>query len=79
MYYIKNEDYEYIKNKYHDSSKPWKNDSNRFICNEGLFDEKTGFYSCTVPVSEQYVIAEFINNGDFQRHIKVRQVLPVIP
>ena len=42
MYYIKNEDYEYIKNKYHDSSKPWKNDSNRFICNEGLFDEKTG-------------------------------------
>lgn len=34
-----------------------------------LFEEKTGFYSCTVPVFEQYVIAEFINNGDFQRHI----------
>ncbi len=33
------------------------------------FEEKTGFYSCTVPVFEQYVLAEFINNGDFERHI----------
>ncbi len=33
------------------------------------FLEKIGFYSCTVPVFEQYVLAEFINNGDFERHI----------
>ncbi|MBQ4528277.1 MAG: PLP-dependent aminotransferase family protein [Clostridia bacterium] len=33
------------------------------------FNEKLGFYSCTVPVFEQYVLAEFINNGDFERHI----------
>ena len=34
-----------------------------------LFDEKLGFYSCTVPVFEQYVLAELINNGDFERNI----------
>lgn len=34
-----------------------------------LFDEKLGFYSCTVPVFEQYVLAELLNNGDFERHI----------
>lgn len=33
------------------------------------FTEKIGFYSCSVPVFEQYVLAEFINNGDFERHI----------
>ncbi len=33
------------------------------------FSEKMGFYSCTVPVFEQFVLAEFINNGDFERHI----------
>ncbi|MBQ4054717.1 MAG: PLP-dependent aminotransferase family protein [Clostridia bacterium] len=33
------------------------------------FESKLGFYSCTVPVFEQYVIAELINNGDFERHI----------
>lgn len=33
------------------------------------FQNKLGFYSCTVPVFEQYVIAELINNGDFERHI----------
>lgn len=35
----------------------------------GRFEEKLGFYSCTVPVFEQYVLAELINNGDFERHI----------
>ncbi len=44
-----------------------------------FFDEM-GFYSCTVPIFEQYVLAEFINNGDFERHInrtrrKLRQAL----
>ena len=33
------------------------------------FETKLGFYSCTVPVFEQYVLAELINNGDFERHI----------
>jgi len=33
------------------------------------FEGKVGFYSCTVPVFEQYVLAELINNGDFERHI----------
>lgn len=33
------------------------------------FDTKLGFYSCTVPTFMQYVVAELINNGDFERHI----------
>ena len=33
------------------------------------FDEKLGFYSCTVPTFEQYVLTELINSGDFERHI----------
>ena len=33
------------------------------------FAEKLGFYSCTVPVFEQYVLAELITSGDFERHI----------
>ena len=33
------------------------------------FGHKLGFYSCTVPVFEQYVLAELINNGDFERNI----------
>lgn len=34
-----------------------------------LFDNKLGFYSCTVPTFIQYVLTEIINNGDFERHI----------
>ena len=34
-----------------------------------LFNKKLGFYSCTVPTYIQYVIAELIANGDFERHI----------
>lgn len=33
------------------------------------FNDKLGFYSCTVPTFEQLVLAELINNGDFERHI----------
>ena len=39
---------------------------------EGLqeeFRQKVGFYSCTVPVFDQYVLSEFIRSGDFERHI----------
>ena len=35
----------------------------------GVFEEKLGFYSCTVPTFEQYVIARLLQNGDFERHI----------
>ena len=40
----------------------------------GDFDERLGFYSCTVPTFEQHVVARLIANGDFERHInKVRR------
>ena len=35
-----------------------------------LFAERVGFYSCTVPVFEQYVLSELIDNGDYERHIR---------
>ena len=34
-----------------------------------LYEEKMGFVSCTVPVFEQYLLAELIGSGDFERHI----------
>jgi GntR family transcriptional regulator/MocR family aminotransferase len=33
------------------------------------YEEKAGFYSCTVPAFIQYVLTELINSGDFERHI----------
>jgi GntR family transcriptional regulator/MocR family aminotransferase len=33
------------------------------------FEEKVGFYSCTVPVFEQYVLAELLSDGSFERHV----------
>ena len=33
------------------------------------FEERLGFYSCTVPTYIQIVLAELIANGDFERHI----------
>lgn len=33
------------------------------------FEERLGFYSCTVPTYIQFVLAELIFNGDFERHI----------
>ena len=49
-----------------------------------IFAERLGFYSCTVPLFEQYVLAELLNNGDFERHInrvrrKLRQELEKMP
>ena len=39
------------------------------------FNRKLGFYSCTVPIFEQYVLAEILKNGDFERHInRVRRI-----
>ena len=34
-----------------------------------LYEEKLGFYSCTVSVFEQYVLTELINSGEFERNI----------
>ncbi len=34
-----------------------------------LYEEHLGFYSCTVPTFEQYLLAELLRNGDFERHI----------
>ncbi len=33
------------------------------------YEQKLGFYSCTVPTYMQFVLAELIKNGDFERHI----------
>ena len=45
-------------------------------CLVSEFEEKLGFYSCTVPTFEQFVLAELINSGDFERHInRVRRSL----
>lgn len=33
------------------------------------FQQKLGFFSCTVPTFEQFVLAELLNSGDFERHI----------
>ncbi|MBR1822503.1 MAG: PLP-dependent aminotransferase family protein [Clostridia bacterium] len=34
-----------------------------------LFESRVGFYSCTVPAFEQYVLTDLIVSGDFERHI----------
>ncbi len=40
----------------------------------GSFNEKLGFFSCTVPTFEQLVLTELLNSGSFERHInKVRR------
>ena len=31
--------------------------------------ERIGFYSCPVPTYQQYILAELIMSGDFERHI----------
>lgn len=39
------------------------------------YEKNVGFYSCTVPVFEQFVLAELLNSGDFERHInRVRRI-----
>lgn len=40
-----------------------------------IYKEKFGFYSCTVPAFEQFLIAELISDGSFERHVnKVRRM-----
>ncbi len=39
------------------------------------YEKRVGFYSCAVPSFEQYVLAEFIDSGEFERHInRVRRI-----
>ncbi len=33
------------------------------------FNKKLGFYSCTVPIFDQFVLAELLKSGDFERHL----------
>ncbi|MBQ9169169.1 MAG: PLP-dependent aminotransferase family protein [Oscillospiraceae bacterium] len=35
----------------------------------GQFQEKLGFYGCTVPSFEQYTLARFLERGYFEKHI----------
>lgn len=35
----------------------------------GMFNDKLGFYSCSVSTFDQLVLALLIKNGDFERHI----------
>ena len=34
-----------------------------------LYDRRMGMYSCSVPLLEQYALAEFIAEGHFERHL----------
>ena len=34
-----------------------------------IFYEKLGFYSCTVPTFEQYMLTDLLNSGEFERYI----------
>ncbi|MBP5224984.1 MAG: PLP-dependent aminotransferase family protein [Lachnospiraceae bacterium] len=36
---------------------------------EALFTEKLGFYACPVPLLDQYVLAELLRSGDYERHV----------
>ena len=41
-----------------------------------LYKDRAGFYSCPVPTFEQYVLAELLDSGSFERHInRVRRRL----
>ena len=33
------------------------------------YRERLGFYSCSVPLFDQYVLARFISQGYFERHL----------
>lgn len=34
-----------------------------------IYEEKLGNFSCSVPVLDQYILAEFISSGNFERHL----------
>ena len=34
-----------------------------------VYEEKLGEFSCSVPVLDQYILAEYISSGNFERHL----------
>lgn len=43
-----------------------------------LYRQRLGFYSCTVPVIDQYTLASFISEGYFEKHInRMRKIYSV--
>ena len=36
---------------------------------QAVYKESVGEFSCTVPVLDQYVLAEFIDRGHFEQHL----------
>jgi GntR family transcriptional regulator/MocR family aminotransferase len=34
-----------------------------------VYEENVGFYNCSVPLFNQLILAEFIESGNFERHI----------
>ena len=41
-----------------------------------LYQKKLGFYSCTVPSLDQYILAEYINQGHFEKRLnRIRKKL----
>lgn len=34
-----------------------------------VYEEKLGVFSCSVPVLDQYILAEYISSGNFERHL----------
>ena len=61
MEYIKDQDYQYIKNKYHDTKKPF-NSLARFIRNDDIFSEDTG-------MDAEAIKAEFLANDEKNLHL----------
>ena len=40
------------------------------------YEQTVGRFSCTVPVLDQHILAEFISSGNFERHLnKMRRKL----
>ena len=40
---------------------------------DGLYRERLEFYSCSVPVYDQFVLAAFLNGGHLERYINRRR------
>ena len=34
-----------------------------------LYQQTVGFYSCTVPMLEQFFLAEWLDSGEFERNV----------
>ena len=43
------------------------------------YQQKLGFYSCTVPAMEQFTLARFLSQGSFETHVNRMRVFTVPP